>query len=127
MRCSGRDHLKPHGPGRLTEPVVVGENRGGIESYGLVSPPTLKGCLVANDAGDTDKVPMEPESQRAFVDLTLPLPAPHYRVHTHLALAPARVTQTFVKLLQHNPANYAMTSESYKLYLRRRQRSANPY
>lgn len=33
VRCSGRDHLRPHGPGRLAEPVVVGENRGGIESH----------------------------------------------------------------------------------------------
>ena len=33
MRCSGCDHLKPHGPGRLAEPVVVGENRGGIDSH----------------------------------------------------------------------------------------------
>ena len=33
MRCSGCDHLKPHGPDRLTEPVVVGENRGGIDSH----------------------------------------------------------------------------------------------
>ena len=46
---------------------------------------------------------MEPESQRAFVDLTLPLPAPHYRAHTHIALAPVRVPQTFVRLLNAHP------------------------